>query len=1107
MVDNDSPLGDEPLEQLFRRLAEVEAEIEGRRVPKCVMMTDLAGYTSFTDRHGDVAGRKLVKQTAQIVIPLAERHGGRVLKGLGDGWLILFADPNEGTQAAVEIQRTIQSTQNAESRSIQLKIALDYGKLIDEKDDIYGNVVNVCSRMVGLCQGGQILVSNTVFEALDPFYRWRSQAMPAVRIRGKTDTAFTYLVHWQEGEIPSSVKVHKGCFALEVRWNGTESQMSWGRVSEGTTTLTSYKTHSLRLDRIEEAADNMNQIIRSANLGGALEQGLEDIQKIGTELFDLLFPEEIRNQIRQTDADSIILKLDDACVHVPWELVHDANDFLCCRFSVGRLARTSQVFNGVHRSYPTESFSMLILSNPNEDLPAATDEGRNLFDQGHADSRVKPEWINGAGIQETVLEQLGGYDIVHYCGHADHCSENPDKSGWVLSQGRVTAENLKSHFRESEPAPLLVFNNACHSGTTKSWKTASVGWSHGLANAFLLGGCGHYIGVLSELLDLSSKEFAKNFYRHVIAGYPIGQALRHARLENRSDKQERNLTWAQYVLYGNPDMGIFGPERMEPTLANGQVEAASLPEVPETVEQIPPPGEVSEAPPPRETVSPAPQQVRREENKSDREKTRLPTKTCARKSTLTVFASVIAILAILSTLFLVFQPKPGPDPEVVERAYRLVRDGEFSEAKPLLEQILQESEHAEMPGILALLAFSEGQTTDAKTLIEQSPDRSDQSPLATLVLASLEWSQGNNEQAMDLTQAVLENPKATAWEKSDAWRIRGRIAFAKDDLDQAFMCYEQAVSSASDDILLWADRGLICEASGNLEAARAAYVAALQINPDDSYLLELKESCDARIETKRDEYIWSEVRGSLERLEESYRMRGKIQVDPWTSRPLTITFHDFEIEGQPLRSLHEKDRLIRDLRRVLWKTGRLKVVPNYSEIEKQLRELEIGVSELADTEASSQLKKYLGARLSIEGYVTKTADNTTVELEVFDNETRVYKVPAIAETTAEIKQILPDLANQVFKTLDSEYPLQARVESVSETIHLNIGALHGVQVDTSFDIFPKEEDPRAVDFISGSPVAAVSVSSVNEYSCDCELVDGAIADITPRMRARVCNVD
>ena len=378
-----------------------------------------------------------------------------------------------------------------------------------------------------------------------------------MRVRGASPASVAYRVNWRSAETPSALEPEK--IQLKVLWSGSESRISFQSSLERDQTLISYEAHDLDLEKIQENSKEVVETVRLGNLDGSAVEASKALKNLGQRLFSLVFPKEIRDRIRMSLAATLVLELDDGCVHLPWELAHDGRDFLCCRFSMGRLVRTGQASDFTRRPVPAKGVSILIVSDPCGNLPAADREGRQLYELYRSDERVTIEHLNQDVSPSAVKERLSDYDILHYSGHAEFKSESPDESGWILKGGQFTAKDLESHVSSGESTPLIIFNNACETGATGAWSGKREGWSYGLPNAFLLGGCTHYVGVLSQLLDISSQDFAQTFYRGVLAGLPVGRALRQSRLKLRRERGFSGLTWAQYVLYGDPDLGVFKP--------------------------------------------------------------------------------------------------------------------------------------------------------------------------------------------------------------------------------------------------------------------------------------------------------------------------------------------------------------------------------------------------------------------------------------------------------------------------------------------------------------------------------------------------------------------
>ncbi|MEQ1502177.1 MAG: adenylate/guanylate cyclase domain-containing protein [Myxococcota bacterium] len=120
-------------------------------VTRTVAFTDLANYTqkvSRTDREGL---RKLLSDHEGLVAPIVERHGGRIVKNLGDSFMVLFDAATDGLRAALEIQNMVTG-----SGGISLRLAMTTGDVEEIEGDAFGEAVNLAARILAQTPSGEI---------------------------------------------------------------------------------------------------------------------------------------------------------------------------------------------------------------------------------------------------------------------------------------------------------------------------------------------------------------------------------------------------------------------------------------------------------------------------------------------------------------------------------------------------------------------------------------------------------------------------------------------------------------------------------------------------------------------------------------------------------------------------------------------------------------------------------------------------------------------------------------------------------------------------------------------------------------------------------------
>jgi TolB-like protein len=143
----------------------VSSERVERRLT-AVLAADVAGYSRLMgrDEEGTLARLKSVRKA--LVDPAIAEHHGRIVKTTGDGMLVEFASVVDALRCAVEIQRNMaeRNAQIAEAKQIKFRVGINFGDIIIDGDDIFGDGVNVAARLEGLAAPGEICVSARVQE-------------------------------------------------------------------------------------------------------------------------------------------------------------------------------------------------------------------------------------------------------------------------------------------------------------------------------------------------------------------------------------------------------------------------------------------------------------------------------------------------------------------------------------------------------------------------------------------------------------------------------------------------------------------------------------------------------------------------------------------------------------------------------------------------------------------------------------------------------------------------------------------------------------------------------------------------------------------------------
>jgi pimeloyl-ACP methyl ester carboxylesterase/class 3 adenylate cyclase len=126
------------------------------RVLTTVMFTDIVGSTARAAKLGDARWRELVGRHAELMRAEIERHRGREVKTMGDGFLATFDGPARGIRCARAAADQVGSL------DIELRAGLHTGECELIGDDIGGMAVNIGARISALAGADEVLVSSTV---------------------------------------------------------------------------------------------------------------------------------------------------------------------------------------------------------------------------------------------------------------------------------------------------------------------------------------------------------------------------------------------------------------------------------------------------------------------------------------------------------------------------------------------------------------------------------------------------------------------------------------------------------------------------------------------------------------------------------------------------------------------------------------------------------------------------------------------------------------------------------------------------------------------------------------------------------------------------------
>jgi class 3 adenylate cyclase/TolB-like protein len=146
---------------------------ELQRQLAAVLAADVVGYTRLIEAAEEETHQHLMRLRSEVIDPCISSHEGKVVKNTGDGFLAVFETSNAAAQCALALQRAIAGATSAQPPGLRIsfRMGINYADLIVEKNDVYGDGVNIAARLQAYGEPGDVIVSHVVADQLDPLDR------------------------------------------------------------------------------------------------------------------------------------------------------------------------------------------------------------------------------------------------------------------------------------------------------------------------------------------------------------------------------------------------------------------------------------------------------------------------------------------------------------------------------------------------------------------------------------------------------------------------------------------------------------------------------------------------------------------------------------------------------------------------------------------------------------------------------------------------------------------------------------------------------------------------------------------------------------------------
>jgi adenylate cyclase len=160
-----------------------------------IMFTDLVGFTKLAQQD-EARALRLLEEHRTLLRPIFASRSGRVVKTLGDGFMVEFASAVESVRCAVEIQRAMEKRNSlcGPKERLELRVGVHVGDVVREGNDLVGDGVNVASRIEPLARPGGICITGPVRDQIAHKVDVRVEKLRAVSLKNVSAPVDVYRV-------------------------------------------------------------------------------------------------------------------------------------------------------------------------------------------------------------------------------------------------------------------------------------------------------------------------------------------------------------------------------------------------------------------------------------------------------------------------------------------------------------------------------------------------------------------------------------------------------------------------------------------------------------------------------------------------------------------------------------------------------------------------------------------------------------------------------------------------------------------------------------------------------------------------------------------------
>lgn len=198
-----------------------------------VMFTDLKGFTERTSTQSRDELNYLLDTQDTLIRPIIEKYGGTIVKTIGDAFMVTFESPTNAVHCGVDIQDALRehNTDTHAEHQLHLRMGINSGEVSLKNGDVFGEPVNIASRIEGIAEPGEVYFTDSVYLAMNK-NEIPSAEVGKRHLKGIAEMVTVYKVLREKGALDQHLARRKAAVMVTGKLDKhgeIKSAVAWGK--------------------------------------------------------------------------------------------------------------------------------------------------------------------------------------------------------------------------------------------------------------------------------------------------------------------------------------------------------------------------------------------------------------------------------------------------------------------------------------------------------------------------------------------------------------------------------------------------------------------------------------------------------------------------------------------------------------------------------------------------------------------------------------------------------------------------------------------------------------------------------------------------------------